>query len=297
VIIRPYTDRDAAAIPAFLASCHALDPTIVAVSGASWQGFVAMSFNRGAQDFALAAAADGELVGLLMSSRQEEAGEAIRNFRIIVHPRRRRRGVGTRVLAHVVAQDPEGDAILQCSAPDSWLAGNAFLAEHGFRTMNLDLEMCRRGQPPASVRPPREYMLRAYEATVSDDEAWRRLHADGYRGTHGFHPMTPADPETARAAPGFHLWLAEQRGVVCGLCETRSTHDGTAGLLESVVVGSGHRGKGLGRALVVAGVRTLAAQGFDKVDLGVYDDNTRAKALYRSLGFETYAETRTWRRP
>lgn len=295
--IRPYTRADAAAVPAFLASCHALENTIVAVSAPAWQSFVATSFNRGARDFALLQADGGNMVGLLMSSRYVEDGERVRNFRIIVHPQWRRQGVGTRFLAHVVAQDPGGDATLQCSAPGTWQAGNAFLKKNGFHTMNLDLEMCRRGAPPDPLPPPRGYTLGPYEATPPNDAAWRALHTDGYRGTHGFHPMTPTDHDAGRAAPGFHMWLAEREGVVCGLCETRATHDGTAGLLESIVVGSKHRGQGLGRVLVVAGLRTLAAQGFEKVDLGVYDDNTSAKALYRSLGFETYAETRTWRRP
>jgi len=296
VKIRPYTNADGQAVPAFLASCHGLDDTIVAVSPGMWKSFTAMSYNHGARDFAVMENADGDIVALLMSTRYVQDDTPLRNFRILVHPTQRKQGLGSRLLAHVEAQDPAGDATLQCSAPGTWIAGTAFLQKNGFTAMNVDLEMCRRGAPPPPIEPPAGYVLRPYAQTPSDDDAWRALHIDGYEGTHGFQPMTPADHDAGRAVPGFHMWLAEKDGAVCGLCETIATHDGSGGLLESVVVARAHRGHGLGRVLVVAGLRTLAEQGFEKIDLGVYDDNASAKALYRSLGFETYAETRTWRR-
>ncbi len=297
VDIRPYTSADAPAIVSFLASCHALDETIVAVAAPTWASFTAMSFNRGARDFALLETAGGEIAALLMSTRYPDGEATLRNFRIIVHPEQRRQGLGSRVLAYVVAQDPAGDTTLQCSAPGAWVAGSAFLQGNGFTSMNLDLEMCRRGAPPPAFEPPAPYTLRPYNATTSDDEAWRALHTDGYAGTHGFQPMTADDPAAGRSAPDFHMWFAEEGSAVCGLCETSATADGTAGLVESVVVESQHRGNGLGRALVVAGLRTLAGQGYDSVNLGVFDVNVAAKRLYESLGFKTFAETHTWRRP
>lgn len=294
--IRQYTDADAEAVPAFLASCHALDDTIVAVSPGMWKSFTAKPRNHGARDFAVVEDADNDVVALLMSTRYTQDDTVLRNFRIVVHPSKRRQGLGSRLFAYVEAQDPVGDATLQCSAPGTWIVGTAFLEKNGFVAMNVDLEMYRRGPPPPPLEPPVGYTLRPYAQTPSDDTAWRALHDDGYRGTHGFQPMTPSDHEAGRSMPGFHLWLAEKDGAVCGLCETVATDDGSGGLIESVVVGSNHLGRGLGRVLVIAGMHTLAQQGFGKIDLRVYDDNTPAKALYRSLGFETYAETRTWRR-
>ncbi len=293
--LRPYTVEDADDVAAFLASCHALDETIIAVSPDAWRGFAAMSFNRGARDFALIED-DGAIVAVLVSTRHPEDDTTLRNFRIFVHPSHRRQGLGARLLAHVEAQDPDREVTLQCSAPARWLVGSAFLEKRGFAPMKIDLEMCRRGPPPAPVKAPAGYTLRPYEKSAANDAAWIALHDDGYTATHGYTQMNASDQETSRSTPGFHLWLAAKDGEVCGLCETQPSQDGSGGLLESVVVHSAHRGRGLGRALVVAGLRTLAEQGFAKVDLGVFDDNASAKGLYHSLGFEIYAETKTYRR-
>ncbi len=293
--IRPYSADDADAAAAFFQACHALDETIVAVSAAAWRHFAAMSFNRGARDFALIED-DGHIVALLTSTRYPEGDRWLRNFRILVHPRRRRRGLGALLFEHVKGQDPGDDVTLQCSAPATWTAGSVFLEKRGFLKTKVDLEMCRRGPPPDPTDPPAGYSIRPYVPCPEDDAAWIALHADGYAGTHGYVAMSASDPHVSRSAPGFHMWLAEHEGAVCGLCETQPSQDGAGGLLESVVVHSAHRGNALGRALVVAGLRTLAEQGYEKIDLGVYDDNEPAKRLYRSLGFEIYGKTITWRR-
>ena len=58
-------------------------------------------------------------------------------------------------------------------------------------------------------------------------------------------------------------------------------------VIESVATDPAHRGRGLARQVVGSLMHWAAAKGADDVVLQVVTDNTPARALYRSLGFET----------
>ena len=55
--------------------------------------------------------------------------------------------------------------------------------------------------------------------------------------------------------------------------------------LAELYVRPGHRGGGLGRALLVAAIEAARARGADHMDLGTSEDDVAARALYASLGF------------
>ena len=57
--------------------------------------------------------------------------------------------------------------------------------------------------------------------------------------------------------------------------------------LEDLFVESGARRSGLGRALVAEAFERARARGCRRIDLDVDEDNTRALALYREMGFGT----------
>ncbi len=67
------------------------------------------------------------------------------------------------------------------------------------------------------------------------------------------------------------------------------------GLVEPVRVEDEHSGRGLGRALVTAGVDRLARHGARRVKIGF--ETERARRLYLGLGFEQRASQRTYHRP
>ena len=49
-----------------------------------------------------------------------------------------------------------------------------------------------------------------------------------------------------------------------------------------------HRGHGLGRALMDAAIALARERGADYMDLGTSEDDTAARALYESLGFDNH---------
>ncbi len=55
--------------------------------------------------------------------------------------------------------------------------------------------------------------------------------------------------------------------------------------LAELYVAPGHRGHGLGRALMEAAIELARERGADYMDLGTAETDTAARALYESLGF------------
>jgi ribosomal protein S18 acetylase RimI-like enzyme len=70
------------------------------------------------------------------------------------------------------------------------------------------------------------------------------------------------------------LWFAD-----------RKEHGRTVAFLYDITIDEQHRGRGLGRAAMLALERAAAGQGRTELELNVFGGNSRARGLYRSLGF------------
>src|SRR5688500_7361277 len=118
VRVRPYHAQDAAAVARFFAAVHDADETVTAVSGDAWETMLAHPAYAGGRDV-LVADDDVGMAGLAFAARLEGDAEAGgRRFRIVVHPRVRRRGLGSELLRALAAQEPGG--ILVSLVPARW---------------------------------------------------------------------------------------------------------------------------------------------------------------------------------
>lgn len=187
---------------------------------------------------------------------------------------------------------PVGPTILQCNSQRTWSPGNAFLKCCGFTLGSRELLM-RLSAEPALAELSRDVTLRP--AGAADDATWSELHALGYADRDDFFPLHAEDRAVERSRPGFVLLLAEERGRVVGLCHGLR-HEGSEGLINSVVIRPERRGKGIGASLAAATIGALRESGCTTVTLNVTADNERAIHLYRRLGFETYDEILTYQR-
>ncbi|WP_103529144.1 MULTISPECIES: GNAT family N-acetyltransferase [Streptomyces] len=98
--------------------------------------------------------------------------------------------------------------------------------------------------------------------------------------------LLPEGPVT----PGTVLRVLESGGALAGALWVRTGEelpDGAGGYVYSVRVEAGHRGRGLGRALMVEAERICAEAGVDLLGLHVFAGNTPALSLYESLGYRT----------
>ena len=66
--------------------------------------------------------------------------------------------------------------------------------------------------------------------------------------------------------------------------------DAEVAWLHEVLIDPPYRGRGYGRAIIQAAERELARRGVAELGLNVFGDNTVARRLYESLGFEVAAQ-------
>jgi mycothiol synthase len=121
-----------------------------------------------------------------------------------------------------------------------------------------------------------------------------------FQDTWGFNPNTVDYIAWELKVKGNRpedIILFEEKGEVVGYCwpVTDSGRDSTTGKSKGRIymlgVRPGHRGRGLGRELLLAGLRQLRDKGSEVVEITVDSQNTVAVELYLSLGFRLADDT------
>lgn len=91
-----------------------------------------------------------------------------------------------------------------------------------------------------------------------------------------------------RRKPGFlagATWLVAHRCDVCGTVQG-VVEPGRIGAIQNLGVVPRHRGRGLGRALLLQSLHGFRREQIEVVDLEVTADNDAAVRLYEQLGFQ-----------
>ncbi|HEU5470597.1 MAG TPA: GNAT family N-acetyltransferase [Actinophytocola sp.] len=110
--------------------------------------------------------------------------------------------------------------------------------------------------------------------------------------TYAYDPELTEDAARAiwmLAAPGTTVVAVDQDGTVLGSAKMNPNRDGPGAHVASAsyMVDPAHGGRGVGRALGEHSLAWARAQGYRAMQFNaVVETNTRAVALWRSLGFE-----------
>jgi L-amino acid N-acyltransferase YncA/DNA-binding transcriptional ArsR family regulator len=136
---------------------------------------------------------------------------------------------------------------------------------------------------------PAEVTVRSLEP--GDWSAVRRIYAEGIdTGNATFETEVPDRRTLDHAWLPDHRWVAELDGQVVGWAAARliSTRPVYAGVAEtSIYVGDGHRGRGVGKALIHRQVTAADTSGLWTLQTAIFPENRASIALHQSAGFRT----------
>jgi mycothiol synthase len=145
---------------------------------------------------------------------------------------------------------------------------------------------------------PSDVIVRAFRPGV-DDDAWLAVNAAAFATHPEQGKWTHADLAARIAEPWFDppgFLLADRAGELLGFHWTK-IHPERLGEVYVLGIAPGAQGLGLGRALLVRGLRHLADRGCREVLLYVDGDNAAAIALYERSGFTRADVDVQWRAP
>ncbi len=175
------------------------------------------------------------------------------------------------------------------AGPPAWMAARGLEPARDLLQLRAPLPV--EAGPRAQDRP---LQLRPFHPG-RDEEAWLEVN----RRAFAHHPeqgaWTLADLERREQAPwfdpgGFLIHEVDHR--IAGFCWTKVHRTPVVGEIYVIAVDPDFQGRGLGRALTVAGLDHLANRGVPEAMLYVEGANVAALTLYRSLGFaEHHRET------
>jgi len=254
-----------------------------------WKNF------RPEQD-AWVAEAEGRLIGYASAYEQPSQRSTLY---CVVHPARRRSGLGGRLLELTLARARElrSKSIL-VYANEHNTASNLFLKHFGFISVGASGVM----RAPASVEVsafefPEGFVLKRY-AEVNDPlillnaldncylDMWGHQHSD---------KRTAEDLQSPRFlrhhAPEDILLLFDSGNAVTGICSLKSEgrrdqNDDPLDLLDAPGVIKEYRDRGYQRQLVLAGIQHLRRRGRRPVTLEFWGEDKDALEIYHALGFE-----------
>jgi mycothiol synthase len=219
---------------------------------------------------------------------------------LVVHPARRRRGLGTSLVRALAAG--AGGHPIRLWAHGDLPAAAALAKAEGFERFRALLQLRRSlTSPLAAPEFPAGIALRTFRAG-QDEDSWLRLNGRAFAKHPEQGGWTRRDIELREHEPWFDpdgFFIAERDGAMVGFHWTKIHPQDDGGLGEVYVVGvdPDAHGGGLGRALTLAGLHYLRDRGLPEVMLYADEDNTPAIAMYQHLGFTRWRTDAMYRQP
>jgi mycothiol synthase len=223
-----------------------------------------------------------ELVGYA----QLESGPEWSAGQLLVSPDHRRAGVGTKLLRQLIM---ESSSPLRVWAMGDTPAARALATAVGMARQRELLIMERRldGELPEPVVPA-GVQIRTF-VPGQDEQQWLRVNAAAF-ADHPEQAMIDLDDlEDRMAEPWFDpmgFFVATRDGTMIGFHWTKQ-HQDQLGEVYVLGIAPSEARRGLGKALLLTGLRWLQQQGSSRVKLYVEADHQAAIELYLIYGFTT----------
>lgn len=225
---------------------------------------------------------DGDLVGYA----QLELGTEWSAGQLVVSPSHRRVGVGTQLLRRLIM---ESSTPLRVWAMGDTPAARALAQGVGMVRERELLIMERRldEKLPEPVIPP-GVQIRTF-VPGQDEQEWLRVNAAAF-ASHPEQALIDLDDLNDRMAESWFdargFFVATQDGSMIGFHWTKQ-HQDQLGEVYVLGIAPWAARRGLGKALLLTGLRWLQQQGNSRVKLYVESDHRAAIELYLTYGFAT----------
>lgn len=204
-----------------------------------------------------------------------------RAVELAVAPEARRQGLGRQLAEQAFA----GTAPVAAWSHGDHPAAARLAAAYGLERARELWVMRRATKDWADLEPPAGITVRHYRAEDADEVL--RVNAAAF----DWHPeqgaMDDSEMRERMAEPWFDpsgLIVADAGDRLVGFHWTK-IHSADVGEIYVIAADPSAQGMGLGRVLVAAGLRHLAAAGVAEIMLFVESDNLAGRGLYEGLGF------------
>ena len=242
----------------------------------------------------------GEFIGGAIAAVEPAIDRAVGEFGVIESARGQ--GIGRLLLARLERRAREaGVAVHQVNVHHTNSRLRSFMDAAGYKQIRIFNELKYRPAPAyleGDYRPlPEGVTLRPF-VSGSDEAALAIVQNAAFEGSFGFAPNTPeqiAGYVEMRGAPGDILIAEDSSGGVIGYIWTSVTESNedsgeTTGMIEMTGVLPSQRGRGVGSAVIAAGLRHLRERGAGVIDLEVDGENLSARRIYKDQGFKKIGE-------
>ncbi|MFP6593814.1 MAG: N-acetyltransferase [Dehalococcoidia bacterium] len=242
----------------------------------------------------------GEFIGGAIAAVEPAIDRAVGEFGVIESARGQ--GIGRLLLARLERRAREaGVAVHQVNVHHTNSRLRSFMDAAGYKQIRIFNELKYRPAPAyleGDYRPlPEGVTLRPF-VSGSDEAALAIVQNAAFEGSFGFAPNTPeqiAGYVEMRGAPGDILIAEDSSGGVIGYIWTSVTESNDdsgemTGMIEMTGVLPSQRGRGVGSAVIAAGLRHLRERGAGVIDLEVDGENLSARRIYKDLGFKKIGE-------
>ena len=234
------------------------------------------------------------LVGFTLISPELPIGRAVASGGVLES--HRNQGIGRRLLRTTESRVRAlKAAVIHVEALYHAADARHILEAEGFRPVRTYWKMRWDGNEAPPMELPAGFSLRPF-VLGRDEKALTELQNAAFRENWGFCPNTIEDI-AARVRlksndEGAIIFIAGCAGLA-GYNWTMRAAGATdsIGWIHMTGVHPDYRGRGLGRTVVVSGMKHLRDKGVGAIELEVDADNAPARDLYLELGFKRFLET------
>lgn len=230
----------------------------------------------------------GEAVGYSLVSYEPPISRAVASGGVLSE--HRGKGIGKALLRKVVEHaEGLGVDVLHVEAGVTHSDANHLLASHGMEVVKSLWKMRWESVGAPDVSLPQGFAVRSLVAG-QDERTLTDLQNVSFGENWGFSPNTveqiSARVEHNKGGPESIIFITENgEPAAYNWTMFLSDEESSSGVVAMTGVHPDYRGRGIGRAVVTAGIAYLVERGASFVELEVDAENTPARELYLKLGF------------